>query len=424
MVGRGHRWAGGRDGVVARGLRRHGRRARRHADARRRRGRLRVGPARCAAGAPHPRLPRADPRDPPRPLPRRARRPARGRRERGEHHAAAVPPDAPGYDRDAADLQVLSCRRTTLEWVLRRCALAEPSVRFEVGVAVAGLLAADAAPDRSTSAACASTTAASCRPTWSWRAPVGATPCPAWFAEHGVTVAEEEHPTGTIYLSRFYRAPPATTRRWATRAGGAPGSGSWWPAPTTAPTRPPSRWTPTTPSSAPTSWTPTATRRCSRCSARWSRSSRRGGEPITPVQAMGGLDQPHPPLPRRRRRAARPRLLRHRRRPHVHEPALRPRLVARGAPGGPRRRRPRRAPCRPRRRRPRLRGGQRRQGRALVRRVAAHRPGRPRAPTPTAAGRPPPPTPSTRARPASTSPPCAASRRRAIPSCRCSSPRR
>ena len=46
-----------------------------------------------------------------------------------------VPPDAPTYERDAADLQVLSCRRTTLEWVLRRCALAEPSVRFEVGVA-------------------------------------------------------------------------------------------------------------------------------------------------------------------------------------------------------------------------------------------------------------------------------------------------
>ena len=57
-------------------------------DARRRRGRLRVGPARRAAGAPHPRLPRPDPRDPPRPLPRRARGAARRRRERGEHHAA------------------------------------------------------------------------------------------------------------------------------------------------------------------------------------------------------------------------------------------------------------------------------------------------------------------------------------------------
>jgi 2-polyprenyl-6-methoxyphenol hydroxylase-like FAD-dependent oxidoreductase len=29
---------------------------------------------------------------------------------------------------------------------------------------------------------------------------------PSWFAAHGVAVVEEEHPTGTIYLSRFYRS--------------------------------------------------------------------------------------------------------------------------------------------------------------------------------------------------------------------------
>jgi 2-polyprenyl-6-methoxyphenol hydroxylase-like FAD-dependent oxidoreductase len=29
---------------------------------------------------------------------------------------------------------------------------------------------------------------------------------PSWFAPHGVEVEEEEHPTGTIYLSRFYRS--------------------------------------------------------------------------------------------------------------------------------------------------------------------------------------------------------------------------
>jgi flavin-dependent dehydrogenase len=32
---------------------------------------------------------------------------------------------------------------------------------------------------------------------------------PAWFAEHGIEVGEEEHPTGTIYLSRFYRSDEA-----------------------------------------------------------------------------------------------------------------------------------------------------------------------------------------------------------------------
>jgi flavin-dependent dehydrogenase len=33
---------------------------------------------------------------------------------------------------------------------------------------------------------------------------------PGWFAAHGVAVVEEQHPTGTIYLSRFYRSPDGT----------------------------------------------------------------------------------------------------------------------------------------------------------------------------------------------------------------------
>ena len=120
-----------------------------------------------------------------------------------------VPEDAPGYERDAADLQVLSCRRTTLEWVLRRCALAEPSVRFAVGMPVAGLVAdAGTAPlevrgvrlvdgrEVLADVVVAST---------GRRGDV-----PGWFAEHGVVVSEEEHPTGTIYLSRFYRAAAGT----------------------------------------------------------------------------------------------------------------------------------------------------------------------------------------------------------------------
>jgi 2-polyprenyl-6-methoxyphenol hydroxylase-like FAD-dependent oxidoreductase len=119
-----------------------------------------------------------------------------------------VPPEAPGYERDAADLQVLSCRRTTLEWVLRRCALEEPSVRFEVGVPVTGLLVegGPGAPlevagvrlEDGRELASDLVVASSGR-----RGDV-----PAWFAEHGVEVREEEHPTGTIYLSRFYRAAP------------------------------------------------------------------------------------------------------------------------------------------------------------------------------------------------------------------------
>ena len=120
-----------------------------------------------------------------------------------------VPVDAASYEQDAADLQVLSCRRTTLEWVLRRCALAEPSVRFEVGVPVAGLVVdAGTAPlevrgvrlDDGRELRADVVVASTGR-----RGDV-----PGWFAEHGVVIPEEEHPTGTIYLSRFYRAATGT----------------------------------------------------------------------------------------------------------------------------------------------------------------------------------------------------------------------
>ena len=118
----------------------------------------------------------------------------------------SVPPDAPTYARDAEDLQVLCCRRTTLEWVFRRCALAEPAVRFEVGVGVDGLLVdgRSGGPLEVRGVRLADGT--------ELRADVVVASTgrrdgvPAWFAEHGVDVPEEEHPTGTIYLSRFYRS--------------------------------------------------------------------------------------------------------------------------------------------------------------------------------------------------------------------------
>lgn len=117
----------------------------------------------------------------------------------------SVTPDVADYERHREDLQVLSCRRTTLEWVLRRCALAESGVSFVTGAGVAGLVAEDgSAPldvrgirlDSGTVIDADVVVAASGR----------RCAAPAWFAEHGVTLPEEEHPTGTIYLSRFYRA--------------------------------------------------------------------------------------------------------------------------------------------------------------------------------------------------------------------------
>ena len=119
----------------------------------------------------------------------------------------SVPSDSPTYDRDAEDLQVLCCRRTTLEWVLRRCALAEPEVRFQVGVGVEGLLIGDpgatgALDVRGVRLQDGSELQADVVVASTGRRDG----VPAWFAAHGVTVAEEEHPTGTIYLSRFYRS--------------------------------------------------------------------------------------------------------------------------------------------------------------------------------------------------------------------------
>ncbi|MGQ0832784.1 MAG: FAD-dependent oxidoreductase [Microthrixaceae bacterium] len=121
----------------------------------------------------------------------------------------SLPADSPDYARHAEDLQVLSCRRTTLEWVLRRCALAEPNVELRVGVGVAGLLAdASTTPlsvrgvhlDDGSSIDTDLVVASSGR-----RCDV-----PAWFAAHGVGIEEVEQPTGTIYLSRFYRAAKGT----------------------------------------------------------------------------------------------------------------------------------------------------------------------------------------------------------------------
>jgi 2-polyprenyl-6-methoxyphenol hydroxylase-like FAD-dependent oxidoreductase len=116
-------------------------------------------------------------------------------------------PDSPTYERDAEDLQVLCCRRTTLEWVLRRCALAEPDVRFQVGVGVEGLLVegrSGAGPldVRGVRLADGSELRADVVVASTGRRDG----VPAWFAEHAVTLREEEHPTGTIYMSRFYRS--------------------------------------------------------------------------------------------------------------------------------------------------------------------------------------------------------------------------
>ncbi|HVT77208.1 MAG TPA: NAD-binding protein [Acidimicrobiales bacterium] len=121
---------------------------------------------------------------------------------------ASVTPDVADYERHKEDLQVLATRRTTLEFVLRRCALAERGVEFVTGAAVEGLEVRDGAVrgirlhsdviegDVIEGDVVVAASGRRCA-------------APAWFAEHGLRVEEEEHPTNTIYLSRFYRSDEA-----------------------------------------------------------------------------------------------------------------------------------------------------------------------------------------------------------------------
>ena len=288
-----------------------------------------------------------------------------------------VPPDVADYERDAADLQVLCCRRTTLEWVLRRSALAEPAVTFRVGVGVAGLLA-DAGPQAARGAgrpARRRHRAGGRRRRRQHRA--------ALRRARLVRRARRRHRRGgapdrhRLPLALLPERRRDRTCRWATSAGAGPGSASSSPAPTTAPTRPRSPCPVDDGELRAHLLDPDRFEAVLPLFREMEPVVALGGTPITPVQVMGGLINRIRRYVDGRRRAAGPRLLRHRRLAHLHQPALRPRVVARRAPGGARGRRARRAPRRPRRRGPRLRGGERGQGRALVPRVGHDRRRRP-----------------------------------------------
>jgi 2-polyprenyl-6-methoxyphenol hydroxylase-like FAD-dependent oxidoreductase len=107
----------------------------------------------------------------------------------------------PGDD----DLQVLVVRRTTFEWVLRRAVAAEPLVELRPARAVTGLVTDPGDPPLVTGV----------------RLTDGVVPAAtvvvatgrrdalvAWLAEHGVILREEQHDSGLVYLTRWYRLPP------------------------------------------------------------------------------------------------------------------------------------------------------------------------------------------------------------------------
>lgn len=100
------------------------------------------------------------------------------------------------------DLRVVVVRRTTLEWVLRRAVLAEPTVDVRTGVTVAGL-------------AGGSGTVTGVRlegdEVLDARFVVAATgrrdAVPAWLSALGVEIDETVRESGLVYLTRWYRLP-------------------------------------------------------------------------------------------------------------------------------------------------------------------------------------------------------------------------
>jgi 2-polyprenyl-6-methoxyphenol hydroxylase-like FAD-dependent oxidoreductase len=134
-------------------------------------------------------------------------------------HTLPLSPDLGERMPGDEDLAVLIVRRTTVEWVLRRAVAAEPGITLRTGETVAGLVVADGQQGqqptgsgghvphvvgaRLASGEVLPGTVVACTGS---RGDV-----PAWLAELGVEVAEEEHQTKLIYLTRWYRLPPGRT---------------------------------------------------------------------------------------------------------------------------------------------------------------------------------------------------------------------
>jgi 2-polyprenyl-6-methoxyphenol hydroxylase-like FAD-dependent oxidoreductase len=100
------------------------------------------------------------------------------------------------------ELAILVLRRTTLEWVLRRAALTAPNVEIRSEVGVGGVVVSPGpiptvrgaqlingdVVEAGTVVACTGR-----------RGDV-----PAWMAQHGVEIPEQEHDTRFVYLTRWY----------------------------------------------------------------------------------------------------------------------------------------------------------------------------------------------------------------------------
>ncbi len=104
------------------------------------------------------------------------------------------------------DLRALGCRRTTFEWVLRRCVLAEANIELRVGVGVSGLLARPGEGSVPVVIGVRLEGGASIEADLVVASTGRRSDLPRWLADHGVAVTETEHDTGVVYFSRWYRA--------------------------------------------------------------------------------------------------------------------------------------------------------------------------------------------------------------------------
>jgi 2-polyprenyl-6-methoxyphenol hydroxylase-like FAD-dependent oxidoreductase len=119
------------------------------------------------------------------------------------------PPTISDFRREPGDdeLVMIAARRTTFEWVLRTCALAEPTVRLLTGNPVVGLLGADGIA-RGVRLADGAEIAADVVVLASGRRGLAA----GWSAAiGGGSVPEAIDDTGIVYFSRFYRLLPGAS---------------------------------------------------------------------------------------------------------------------------------------------------------------------------------------------------------------------
>lgn len=122
----------------------------------------------------------------------------------------------PGDD----DLRVIILRRTTLDWVLRQAALAEPSLDLVADRPVTGLLGAVATADAPAVVSGVRTAGADMVADAVVVASGRRSPLDTWLAELGVELDQTVIESGLMYVSRWYRTPPGTSIELDPKLGG------------------------------------------------------------------------------------------------------------------------------------------------------------------------------------------------------------